>query len=136
MIQRSAAPLFSMALDRKLARAAHAAIEAVPGNQCLILGAGILPATVAVNDQSGRWTALPDGHLQSVADKTCRRARRHRPAHHLAGEQVQQPRQIEPTRAGSDVGDVGHVGSVERARLELSRHFRQLAGRAGCRSCD
>lgn len=63
---------------------AHAAPEAVPGQQRLVQGRTILATTVAMHDDSLGHLAAPQRHLEGVADQVSRHALAHRPADHLA----------------------------------------------------
>ena len=102
-----------------VALAAHAADQAVFGQQRLMHGAGVLAAAIRVDDQPRRWSALYEGQLQRPAHQPRLHVRRHRPAHHLARKQVQHHRQIQPTAARTDVGDVSHPGLIGLRRVEL-----------------
>ncbi len=76
---------------------------------------------VAVIGPVGRSHAtgqkLRDGQLQRRTHQLRVHARRHRPAHHLAGVQVQHHRQVQEAAALADVGDVAHPGLVGAARV-------------------
>ena len=62
-----------------VALTAHAADEAMLCLHSLVLAAGILTATVGVNDQPRLWLTLLYRHVQCGADQFSRHARRHRP---------------------------------------------------------
>lgn len=82
--------------------AAHAADEAIPGQQILVQLTGILTALIGMDDQAGRWLTLLDGHAQGIANQLGGHAWRHGPADHLARVQVQHDRQIQPAGTGTE----------------------------------
>ena len=99
--------------------AAHARACAMAGQQRAVGFAGVLAASIRVDDQPGRRPALGDGHPQSGTDQLGRHARGHRPADDLAREQVHHHRQIQPAAAGTQVGNVGDPCLVRARGVEL-----------------
>ena len=96
---------FSAGVIPAVSFAAHAADEAMFGQHGLVMVARILAAAVGKNDQSCRRPASLNGHAQSIADQSSWYARRHRPAHEPAREQVEHDSQIQPAGASADLRD-------------------------------
>jgi len=89
--------------------AAHVTNEAMFRQQILVMFARVLVTPVRMNDQSRCGPPLLNGHVQRVADQFGGHARRHGPADHLACIQVQHGGQVQPSRAGTNVGDIAKV---------------------------
>jgi len=79
--------------------AAHAWYHAVAGHHIAVSVRRIQPATIGVVNQSGCRPTRRNRHAQCAQDQSDIVARRHRPAHHAPRVQIQQHREIEPTRA-------------------------------------
>ena len=71
----------------------HAAHQAMPDQQRLVLSAGVLRAPDRMRGQSMRWLSLNDRH-------SCN----HGPARNFLRVQVQHDRQIPPAATRADVG--------------------------------
>lgn len=71
---------FNRRVVEAVALAAHAADQAVAGQQRLMQCAGVLAAPVGVNNQPRCRLALHDGQLQRRAHQLGVHGRRHRPA--------------------------------------------------------
>ncbi len=65
-------------------------------------------------------TALKQAHLQRVDDQAAMHVRPHRPAHHLAAEQVDHHGQEQPAFLGGDIRDVTRPRLVGRGRSEVA----------------
>ena len=104
-----------------VAFAAHAADQAMARQQCLVQRAGVLAAPIRMNNQARRGLSLRDGQWQCCAHQFGMHGRRHRPAHDLAGGQVQHLSEVQPAAARADIRDVAHPGLVGAARVEAPR---------------
>ena len=91
---------------------AHAGPYLVPGQQRLVLVAGVLTAPVAVVDQASRRSAMGDCHLQGTEGQLFGEPGTDRPAHNAPGIQVDHHSQVEPAFASAHVGDVTHPGGI------------------------
>src|SRR5262249_50999435 len=66
-------------------------------------------------DQAGSRALSLDCHGERGDGQFGTHMLAHRPTHHLAGEQVEDHRQVEPALAGRDIGDIGQpdlIGAV------------------------
>ncbi len=68
----------------------------------------VLSSAVRVKDRVRCDAAVRVGHPQRVADQLGAHVRGHRPAHHFTVVEVDHGRQIEPSLARAQVGDVPH----------------------------
>jgi hypothetical protein len=75
---------------------------------------------VGVVDQTRRRSTLTDGHIERVEDQLGAQMLGHGPAHHPAGEGVQDYCQVQPTLAGALLGDVGHPEPVRSGWREVA----------------
>jgi hypothetical protein len=82
-----------------VARAAHAADDAVVSRQLLELLAGILAPLIRVMQQLVRFAASPHRHQQCICDRLSRHARTHRPANHTSREQTNYSPYVKPALA-------------------------------------
>ena len=89
-----------------VARAAHADLYVVCGEQLLIRLAGVLTPAVGVKEQLGLRAGLPPGHTKRIADERHGHSPVHRPANDTPRKQVDDHRQVQPAGGGPDVGDV------------------------------
>ena len=78
--------------------AAHAAKEAVLGQQLLVVVRGLLATPIRVDDQPCLWPMSSHGHSQSLYHQVAGDSLRHRPADHRTGVQVQDDGQVQPAR--------------------------------------
>lgn len=78
--------------------AAHAAKEAVLGQQLLVVVRGLLATPIRVDDQPCLWPTSSHGHSQSLYHQVTGDSLRHRPADHCTGVQVQDDGQVQPAR--------------------------------------
>ena len=85
-----------------VALATHGSFYPMLGKKLGVAMAGILAATVAVEDQSGSGPSAVPRHVDRAAGQPCRDRRAHRPAHDAAAEQVQHHGQVQPPFAGGD----------------------------------
>ena len=110
--------------------AAHAADEAVLGQQILAKCARVRAAPVRMDDQARRRLALLDRHCQRVADQFGGHARRRGPTYDIARVQVQHRGQAQPSCVRVNVSDIADVRQIRRGRIELSieyiRRYRQV----------
>jgi len=90
-----------------VAPAAHRGGHAVLGELGGHGMAGVLAATVAVEDHPGTRLTPEPGHRQRVEDDVGVRPRLDRPANDLAVKQVQHDGQVQPAFAGLDFGATG-----------------------------
>ncbi|MDF2464855.1 MAG: hypothetical protein K0Q43_3090, partial [Ramlibacter sp.] len=74
-----------------------------------------------MKDQARRRAAPKPRHAQGIRHCAGLHVRPHAPAHHLAAEQVNDRRQVQPAFIGGDVGDVARPGLVRRRRREVAR---------------
>ena len=106
--------------------AAQAADEAMFSQQGLVLVSCVLTAAVGMDDQSSGWAARLDRHAQGITDQGGWHARRHRPAHDSAREQVKHDSQVQPAGASADLRDIRGVSQIWRYRIELpGQHVRR-----------
>jgi len=103
-------------------RAAHAADHAAAIEELLIIGAGVLRAAIAVVDKTRRGSTSPYCDLQSLHRERVFGALRGRPTDDLAGEDVEDDGEEEPSLASTHLGDVGDPESIGSVGLELSQH--------------
>lgn len=82
--------------------------------------AAILTATIRVKNQTRRGPAAKPRHAQSIRHSVGLHMRPHAPAHHLAAEQVQHRRQVQPALVGGDVGDVAALDLIGRLGREVA----------------
>jgi hypothetical protein len=77
---------------------AHRRLDPILPQQVLERFSGILAAPIAVKEQSGlpRETTPEPGHLKRIHDQFLAQVIGQGPANHLAVEQIQNHRQIEP----------------------------------------
>ncbi len=87
--------------------AAHAGLGTDLGQALAVAVAGVLAAPIRVVDESGRWPASGDGHVEGVEGDAGGQTGAHRPADDPAGEEIEHDREIEPALAGRDVSNVG-----------------------------
>ena len=87
---------------------AHAAQQAMVLKQRLVIQGRVLAAPIGMQDQPGWGTAPEQGHGQGRHHQLLGDPFRHGPADHGSGIEVQHDRQIQPTFACPQVGDVGH----------------------------
>src|SRR5262244_3283671 len=83
-----------------VALAAHAGDEALPNEMLLIERADILRTLVAVMQQYGPGATLLDRHAQGGQAQRLGALAAHGPTHDTARVEVQQHRQMEPSRTG------------------------------------
>ena len=108
------------------AGAAHRALNAQRVQRALIIEAGVLATAITVVQQvfAGGAAGL-DRVAQGLADEFRRQRMAHRPAHHLATEQIVHDGQVNPALCGRQVRDVGHPFAIGSRRREvLSQHVR------------
>src|SRR5882724_8264666 len=101
-----------------VALAAHAGDEALLSKLILIERADILRALVAVMQQSGRGSALLDRHAQGGQAQRLGALAAHGPADDTARVEVQQHRQMEPSRAGRNDRHVAGPDAIGAADTE------------------
>jgi hypothetical protein len=82
--------------------------------------APVLIALIRMHHHLARRFASPDGHEQRVDRQLPGHAFPHRPAHHLAREQIEHDGQIQPPLVGADLGNVGRPDLVRLSRFELA----------------
>lgn len=99
-----------------VALVAHQGCHAVLGQPDCHRLAGVLAATVAVEDDTLAGFAPELGHRQRVGDDVDRHPRFDRPAHDLAVEQFQHDGQVQTILSGLDVGVVACPHAVGRFR--------------------
>jgi hypothetical protein len=66
------------------------------------------------------WLTPPDGHQQRVQRQLPIDPGSHRPADHLAREQIQNGCEIQPTLMSADVRDIGDSDFVWLGNVELA----------------
>ena len=98
---------FHRRVIKAVACAAHRLAHAPLSQLAAYLGAGVLAATIRVEDQSLRGFAHPMGHLQGVQHELARHVAGNRPADDPAGEQIQNRADIKPAFARPQISDVG-----------------------------
>ena len=89
-----------------------------------------------MNNQPRCWISLNDGHLQSRTHQSSWHCWAHRPAHDLAGMQVQHCCQVQQTAFRADVGDVANPHPIGQGLLKLpvqhiGRHSQSMLA-VGC----
>ncbi len=82
--------------------------DAVGGEQCAVLVARVLAATIGVVDQPGRRLPTRQRHRQRVERELARHPLAHRPAHDPAREEIEDHGEVQPALQRPDVGDVRH----------------------------
>src|SRR5215471_7028505 len=85
--------------------AAHALADAMAEQQCPILGHCVEGAPVRVQD-SRRYATPGDRHRQRIDSERSIQALAHSPAHYRSGIEIQDHRQVEPSLARRDKGDM------------------------------
>src|SRR5438046_1986974 len=81
----------------------------------------MLAATVTVKDHLALLRTAPKrAHPQRIRDQAAMQVRPHRPAHHLAAEQIDHHRQEQPAFLGGDIRDVTCPGLVGPDRSEVA----------------
>ena len=83
---------------------------------------GVLRPAVGVDDGAGLRTASPRSHLQGVEDQLGAHVVRDRPAHDLAGEDVEHREAVDLSGSGRVLGDVGAPQQVRSSGGELPLH--------------
>src|SRR5215210_775139 len=73
-------------------------------------------------DQSRRWPASVDRHVQSVENQLCLEVVRHGPAYNLSGVGVEHEGEVEPPLPSPDVSDVRHPQAVRSLGSEVALH--------------
>ena len=101
-----------------LARAAHAAGDALRLEQVLEVFACVLTSLVGVMQQRHRLAPSPHSHHQCIGHELRGHAGLHRPAHCTARVQVKHHRHVQPSLGRPDVGEVGDPLLVRRVSLE------------------
>jgi hypothetical protein len=71
-------------------------------------------------DQPRCRSTLTDGHIERVEDQLGAQVLSHGPAHHPAGEGIQDHCQVQPALAGALLGDVGHPKPVRSGWREVA----------------
>src|SRR3989449_590815 len=104
-----------------IAPAAHAAHDPVLGQDALVVAAGVLTAAIGMMEQPLRRAPARQGHPERVEREVVRDALVHRPADGEARTEIEDHRQVEPTLARRNVGDVGDPRLVRPSTLELPR---------------
>ena len=94
----------------------------VGGEQLTIGGAGVLDTTIGVVDQSGLWTASPQGHVQGGRSQLGSEVIGHCPAHHRAAVRIENDGQVQPPLPGADVRDVAEPQLIWCTRVKLPLH--------------
>ena len=92
--------------------AAHADLEIVKLQFVHIVFRGILHAAIGVMDTAWRRIAIDNGHAQGGHRKLGIQVSGNRVADRLAGEHVQDYRQIDEAYQDMDVGQIGHPDLV------------------------
>src|SRR2546426_1828385 len=118
-----------------IAAAAHAAHDSVLGQDALVVAAGVLTAAIGMMEQPLRRAPARQGHPERVEREVVRDALVHRPADGEARTEIEDHRQVEPTLARRNVGDVGDPRLVRPSTLELPRARTLGAMGNGCRDC-
>lgn len=103
-----------------VALAAHGAAHAVALQGVLELVAAVLAAAVAVQDQPRLGMPAEPRHEQCIEHQLGFHTRLHRPAHHLAAEQIDHDGQVQPAFVSGNVGDVAGPRAIGRRRLEVA----------------
>lgn len=85
----------------------------------LPVAAGILAALVGVHDHLPIRAATPQGHEDRSHDEIGLHPCVHRPADHLAGEEVEDNRQVQPAFLCPNIGDVGAPDVVGTGDIEV-----------------
>ena len=92
--------------------------------------AGVLAATVGMEDHAGRGLAVLQGHVECVDDELGAHVVRDGPANYLARVTVDDGRQERPAGPGLDVGDVANPGLVWTGRVDVPQYqVNQVRGR-------
>ena len=101
---------------------AHASHDLMLGQEGLIIMAGVLAAAVGMMEQTGRWPAGEEGHLQSIDGQLAVQAVAEGPANDPTREHIQDGCQIQPALSGWDVSDVN--GLITKDKFCMSRYSR------------
>jgi hypothetical protein len=91
----------------------------VLGEPFLVVTSGILAAAVGVVHQTGQRPTPLKRHVQRSQRQLLGHLLVHRPADHLAGEEVEHDGQVQPAFAGPDVAQIGQPDRVRRLDREL-----------------
>src|SRR5437899_10872711 len=94
-----------------------------------------LTAAIGMMEQPLRRAPARQGHPERVEREVVRDALVHRPADGEARTEIEDHRQVEPTLARRNVGDVGDPRLVRPSTLELPRARTLGAMGNGCRDC-
>src|ERR1017187_5998565 len=108
--------------------AAHRWRNAMPLQYLTEVVAGVLAATIAVEDQPCllAWIAFEPRHLQSIDHQVALHIWPHRPAHHFPAEQIDYYRKKQPTFVGRDIRQISNPRLVGRGHDELAiEHIRR-----------
>src|SRR5664279_1024692 len=105
-----------------VALAAHRRRNAMLFEYLTEVGAGVLAAAIAMEDQPRllTWIALEPGHLESIDHKVTLHIRPHRPAHHSTAEQIDHYSQEQPAFLGRNIGQITNPRLVGRGHDELA----------------
>jgi hypothetical protein len=110
-------------LVQAIALVTQAAHKAMLREQPLIGLTRILPASVAMMQQTRCWLTPPPRQLSGVCNQSRVNAFTHRPAHHLARLYIQQHRHVSPALRGPHIGNVAHPHLVRCGHSKLPCHY-------------
>jgi hypothetical protein len=79
-----------------------------------------LTATVGMMEETGTWPAALKGHGQGRQRQFGAHMIPHRPADHLATEQIDHDGEIQPSLVRSDVGEIGGPDAIRRGWVKVA----------------
>lgn len=82
----------------------------------------VLASPVRMEDAPRCRVTPKPRHLQRIRHKATLHVRLHAPAHHLAAEQVNNSRQIQPALVGGDIRDVTRPNLIGGSGGEVALH--------------
>jgi hypothetical protein len=105
----------------RIARPAHAALEAALVQTSRVFVGGVLHAAIGMVDEALRRISRGDRHVESLDGQTGFQVIVERPSHDLAREGVDDDGEVDEGFGESDIGYVGDPELIEAGRFEPTR---------------